>query len=1577
MKAQSAVAVSTQITDESSLVEGTPYVLQYQNTNGPFLQDLGDFYSIPRSGNSSNLTNVYYFFQDGNNWKIQNAFTGKWWPVGYEKTYMEPTSLNLAGSWTLTFNNNVAVPKSNGFGLDRLDPKMVSWTSSSANAISIREATLPDPSTTPLSELTGYDVTVSSEAAASLTTDKWYVMFDRGTNHGYLYENTSTHTLYNTNTVPGGSTASAAKYLVRLLDAGNGKYYLQTGFGNFFGNITQSTAVPVTPIISEAITIGKIANTDGHFYLQSDAGVVLDANATTNGDATVVGWGTTVPTLTGGNNDWAFYPVEFVESWVPSASEVYTINNTNTSRGAVTYEPSKSTKYVWSSGKSGATAFDASNVNHQWVIYPTGTTGQFYLFNVGAGKFAIPTAIAQGASNSWVFSDNAVAVIFENQSDGTKKIKMANNPVSGTNAAYMAVSNNYTGPIINYNDIGGNFTITKVEGANASTAVNTAVAKLVKNQTPLTSYPSTTGWYVIQIKSKTGSASYAGRYLQPSITLYNNLYPLTFTGAVDIQPAITDPTFFTHINCTSWDNNTWQLPDGRYLVDNGSSKFPTPSATAGNVICGYDNGNYFKSDNNWYADPYNSGANYFIGETSYMRTAYTVYPIDLTTAGLTAWQVLCDDAPDTQEITCTRDDVKGLTSVYKNGYFFLPVDAATPTSDDFSMPGAINYIVNSTDKTVTIEYDPSLAIVAEGVEVHQGYGTTGLGNEKAVLLRMQVTPFNAMENAVMTFTLTNPDNISAVKVYETGNNVEFNAISNYTNTFNGTINGTTATVTLGNVTAGTHYYWLCATVASDATVGDVIDAALTGITYDYNGHTGTTCDLSAVGNPNNSMKIFDVQKFLFLPTADGDYCRIPALITADDGSIVAACDKRYGNSSDLGGHKIDVILRRSTDGGQSWSTVQTIAAGDGRSEAAYGYGDPSFVKGADGKLFCLFAAGSKGFGSGLKHIGMTTSTDNGATWSDVVDITTRSGKWTNNSGYEDFFVTSGKGLYTSDGVIMFLLDVDRSAEKNFVLYSTDEGESWYVDDNVVATGANEAKLVELEPGKLLSSTRSAYSRIFNTGTYTKNSDGTCTFSWGAQRTESLLTQNGYGNNQDVIVYDRNADNSANILFHTITNGGGHRTLKLFISIDQGTSWKEVMQIQPGGSRYAVTSVLSNNDLGILFEDYSLETGREYPINFLTVTKEQIDEWYEAVSSPLVKNSLQGSTTGCDTWGSFSNGSGWFTTWTSNDASGKAGVKVVSSGNDFNYANVYNQRCMAMRPSANGATDEITITAPEGFYIDSYTIGGRNYSSNQSYKLIAPDGTEVSTIASTVNSINVENVNSTTSTFRFYGSSTSNYLCVTNFVIKLKSRYSANLNVVGDASWATLYVPFDLMAATNTKAYFIETVDGDEAMLTEIEDGNIPANTAVVLMNSDAATKVTFPVGKNLESVVDAETNMLKGSLEEMTLDLADNTPNYSLGRLNGNIGFYKFKGAGGATTITLGANKAYLVIPVQSSNSVRGFKIGFAGDDPLVSDDGGFVDGINEVQIESKKEFYNLNGVRVNTLRKGIYVVNGKKVVIK
>ena len=1304
---------------------------------------------------------------------------------------------------------------------------------------------------------------------------------------------------------------------------------------------------------------------------------------------------------------------------------VYTINNTIPNRGALIYNPDASTKFVWSSGKSGT--FDATNANSQWVIIPTGTTGQFYLYNVGANKFAIPTSIEQSASNSWVFSDNAVAVIFENQNDGTKKIKMANNPVSGTNAAYLAVSNNYMGPIINYNDEGGNFTITKVDG-DASTAANAAVAKLVKNQTALTgAVTADDGWYVISIKTTSNSTATAspGRYIYPGTTNQAN-YPLTFTGGVDVQPAISDATFYTRFVKNGNDYN-WQMTNGQYLI-NRSNVFPTTSSEPVAVVPGYDNGCYIKS-NGMYADPYVNNGNFFIGETSNYRTTWNIYPINLSAAGLTAWQMVCDNAPETQEITCTRNDVSGLTSVYKNGYIFLP-SSVTPTVSEFSLDGATNIVVDATNHTVTFTYNPDLAIVEGGVIVEQGWQTAGRDGE-VMLLRVTAKPFKNATNTTMTVSLKDGSaaNISALKLYEASSSSPEiystgSGAPTKTEVATASISGATATFTIGNLSTGTHYYWIGATVSSTATLGAVLDAAVTGIAYQVAGQTAQTLDLTNVGDPaDRGAMVFNAQSYPYLPRDNGSRVyRIPAMIVADDGSIVVAADKRYESYTDIGGgHVIDIVVRRSTDDGKTWSEPVTIAKGVGTADNnRCGFGDPSLVKGKDGKLYCLFAAGNLGFWYGQKHVCMSTSTDNGVTWSSSesnppVDLYS-TGAIQNATGVGaaggyglyDYFVTSGKGLYTSDGILMYLIPAQTltadnytitegtywsAAADDYLFYSTDDGATWHFSQTPMIVGGDEAKIIEMNDGSLFGSIRKGGARRFNTATYTRNNDGTLSFNFGTQWDNNQLHQDSQ-NNQDILYYQRETtEGKTDVIFHSITTGN-HVNFKLYYSTDQGANWTEFLNVQTKGTRYVTMDKNpTNGSLYLFFEDQSLNSAggytdyNHYALNFLEITRDQLvslvpalDEYNlpDYLEPQVVKNTVYQTGIGPDSYGTYSGtGTGhWARTWTSNASSGMAGLTVsTESGYGFDKASLLGTRVMTLRPSANGATDTYTITAPEGYLISSYTIGGAVYTGG-TYRITAADGTTTGDITSTTTPMNitVNDVNAASTTFTFYGESQNNWFAITNFTVTLVK--PLKLNKVGDKSYATLYLPVDVQTDADTKAYYISNVVNNDAELSEVSDGMIPAFTAVVLVNEKASSQTTLKVTSELSQIVSEEDNLLKGTLVPMFLDLSNETTNYSLGVVNGNVGFYKYKN-NGSSTITLGANKAYLQIPVPSSNSVRGFKFAFAGDESFVSEDGGFVDGINEVQAIDDNVIYDLNGLRVNTLRKGIYVVNGKKVVVK
>ena len=191
--------------------------------------------------------------------------------------------------------------------------------------------------------------------------------------------------------------------------------------------------------------------------------------------------------------------------------------------------------------------------------------------------------------------------------------------------------------------------------------------------------------------------------------------------------------------------------------------------------------------------------------------------------------------------------------------------------------------------------------------------------------------------------------------------------------------------------------------------------------------------------------------------------------------------------------------------------------------------------------------------------------------------------------------------------------------------------------------------------------------------------------------------------------------------------------------------------------------------------------------------------------------------------------------------------------------------------------------------------------------------------------------------------------------------------IGSTGYATLfYSDKALEIPEGVTAQIATSVDDNGVIVLEDIDDIIPAGTGVVLNGEQGS----YDFVVKYVNLAAPENNLLKGSDEAAMTEGGDKY--YKLTVKNGNVGFYWGAEEGGA--FENGAHKAYLAVPAGASNA-KFFILGTADD--FVSEDGGFVDGINEVKAESKQEYYNLNGTRVNTLRKGIYIVGGKKVVIK
>ena len=88
---------------------------------------------------------------------------------------------------------------------------------------------------------------------------------------------------------------------------------------------------------------------------------------------------------------------------------------------------------------------------------------------------------------------------------------------------------------------------------------------------------------------------------------------------------------------------------------------------------------------------------------------------------------------------------------------------------------------------------------------------------------------------------------------------------------------------------------------------------------------------------------------------DSQFYRIPAIITAKDGSLVAATDRRKFSNADLP-EDIDIILNRSTDSDRSWSGPLFLAIGRGKGQ---GFGDCALAHTRDeGGLIAVYPGGA-------------------------------------------------------------------------------------------------------------------------------------------------------------------------------------------------------------------------------------------------------------------------------------------------------------------------------------------------------------------------------------------------------------------------------------------------------------------------------------------------------------------------------------------------------------------------------------------------------------------------------------------
>ena len=323
----------------------------------------------------------------------------------------------------------------------------------------------------------------------------------------------------------------------------------------------------------------------------------------------------------------------------------------------------------------------------------------------------------------------------------------------------------------------------------------------------------------------------------------------------------------------------------------------------------------------------------------------------------------------------------------------------------------------------------------------------------------------------------------------------------------------------------------------------------------------------------------------------GDYnstnYRIPAIITAKDGSLVIASDKRKYNDIDLP-EDIDIVVNRSTDGGRTWSEPTTLMEGQG---VGKGYGDCALVRTNDeGGLLAAFVGGC-GFFQGRPENPLRTyiarSFDNGQTWTEPKDITdelygARCPNEASRTWWSAFFA-SGNGLLTSTGRIMFVLAVrvdEEWAACNYVVYSDDNGETWQLSGRASQRG-DEAKVVELADGRILMSIRHEGERWYNV-----SEDGGITWQPETSVWPDLVAT---ACNGDIIRYSSEKEGGKNVLLHSLPCAEGRKNVTVYVSYDEGQTWPVSKCIVPYDGAYSSLCILPDHTIGFYVEESNGDT----------------------------------------------------------------------------------------------------------------------------------------------------------------------------------------------------------------------------------------------------------------------------------------------------------------------------------------------------------------------------------------------------
>lgn len=312
--------------------------------------------------------------------------------------------------------------------------------------------------------------------------------------------------------------------------------------------------------------------------------------------------------------------------------------------------------------------------------------------------------------------------------------------------------------------------------------------------------------------------------------------------------------------------------------------------------------------------------------------------------------------------------------------------------------------------------------------------------------------------------------------------------------------------------------------------------------------------------------------------------RIPSLLTTTHGALLAFAEGRKGSGSDSG--DIDLLLKRSLDGGRSWLTAQTVW-----DDGANTCGNPCPVLDRDSGTIWLLMTWNRGDdpepkiiaqqSKDTRRVFVASSTDDGLTWSKPREITTdvKQTNWT-------WYATGpGAGIQVEHGpsrgrLVVPCDHIEAGTRRYFshVIYSDDHGQTWKLGGSTPQDKVNECEVVEIAGGRLLLNMRN-YDPAARTRQQAVSADGGLT--WTGQRHVPELVEPICQASIRRLSWAGAAARSVILFSNPASSKRDHLTVRA--SFDEGQTWPVSRLLDARPSAYSCLAALPNGSAAVLYE----------------------------------------------------------------------------------------------------------------------------------------------------------------------------------------------------------------------------------------------------------------------------------------------------------------------------------------------------------------------------------------------------------